>query len=130
MIKLNNNIVAGMTVTIPSGLSWQVNKAAGEYTVFGNNSDYYTLVGKNRKIITVDKISLEYLLGERITFEYGTTYRTSEGFYPESRDPEFITDNDSKLGFWYLGLRGDNEHISFSLGYYEKFFYVKYPEDF
>lgn len=130
MIKLNKNISVGMSVTIPVGLSWQVNEAAGEYTVIGISPDYYTLAGKNGKIITVDKISLEYLLGKRVAFEYGVTYRTRDDFYPETRDPKFITDDDVELGFWYLGYLGDNKHISFSPGYYDKFFYIKYPEDF
>lgn len=130
MIKLNKNISVGMSVTIPRGLSWQVNEAAGEYSIVGISSDYYTLAGKNGKIVTVDAIGLEYLLGERVSFKYGVTYRTRDDFYPETQDPEFITDDCGGLGFWYLGYRGGNEHISFSPGDYSKFFYIKYPEDF
>ena len=129
MIKINKNICIGTTVYIPGYLSWQIAGIAGRYTVVSIESDVYFLESINTgKKITIDKISLEYLLGVKTPFEYGVSYLTSEGFYPEESDPKYITDTESGLGFWYLGCRGKYDHISFSVGYYEKFFYVKYPQ--
>lgn len=130
MLRLNKNIQIGTPVSIPR-LSWQVAKIAGEYTVVAHESGVYRLRHNSYGTeISIDGIALEYLLGTKVPYEFGVTYRTEDGLYPEVGDEEFLTeDGGSDIGFWYLGLFKNLQHISFNPGYYERFFYIKYPDD-